>query len=68
MLATFLFTVPISVKIMHVIRAQVRKILVAMVRLAVDLLLRVFCHAAFTCTHWTQSTHAPLLSAGAGRG
>lgn len=29
-LATFLFTVPISVKIMHVIRAQVRKILVAM--------------------------------------
>lgn len=59
MLATFLFTVPISVKIMHVIRAQVRKILVAMVRLATDVLLRMLCHAAFACTH-SNEHHARL--------
>ena len=34
-LTTFLFTVPISVKIMHIIRAQVQKLLAAMVRVRV---------------------------------
>ena len=49
-LTTFLFTMPISVKIIHIIRAQVSKLLAAMVRFLNaplhSLLLQMFCQNA----------------------